>query len=81
MHVPFLCHRESSRPTKRCTIHLGIFVATLRNTSRNQGVRKNSWSKRLYLNMRSLVGKLCEREGVKQVLTPSWVVLVTVWFA
>ena len=42
---------------------------------------KNTWGKRSYLKMRSLVGKFCEREGVKQVLTYRWVVLVTVCFA
>ena len=42
---------------------------------------KKAWGKRSFVNMRSLVGNLREREGVKQVLTPLWVVLVTVWFA
>ena len=41
----------------------------------------NAWGKRSYLHMRSLVGNLFYREGVKQVLTPRWVVLVTVCFA
>ena len=41
----------------------------------------NAWDKRPYLNMRSLVGNLCEREVYKQFLTPRWLVLVTVCFA
>ena len=40
LSIPNRCNIPVNRPTKICTIHLLILVATLGKTSRNQGVRK-----------------------------------------